>query len=263
MTYIVYESDHLNRALKMNGITDSAGCQDVKADPVRVKGLDTLTMWGHGTEAFFCGMDANGLHRKVKDWIKVNSGIKTVEIITCNSRHAKNGALPFVSRLKPLFRFSRVKLKSLPVRMGAGGVGGDSILFADYKSATWSYLTTPNEATFFTMKDLLGKHVIEKKFNDDAIRGSEYLLNAPPMSSQTGSYYSTHTKPGKTLTRPEFINNPALHRQVMTEFYGNNVDNLFKDLEASPAFRARFVQSRTYTINYGSFMHLRNQLVTL
>ncbi|WP_420466526.1 hypothetical protein [Panacagrimonas sp.] len=262
MYHILYEHDHANRA---KALDDNQGRAQLVQDPVvKVAGLKTLILWGHGNSGLFCNLSPGDLADKVKEWKSKNSGIDSVEILTCNSRHAKAGTEPYVDQFKhKLGFFTRRKLtiKSLPVRMGVNGVNGDSILFADYKSKTWCYLTS-SESTFHYAKNVF-KSVCENMFGDDAIDAAAYLTNTPPHDIRKDAL--GNAKVGQFLIKCKVNKVEELHASGTVHGW-TNVDKFmtdFREMLSIPSFRRAFVTSRPFTLNYGTFDYLRKSLVAV
>jgi hypothetical protein len=120
----------------------------------KVQRIDTLTFWGHGDASRFCGLGAGDFAGKVKDWMKWNPTIKTVEIITCNSRHGTvdsqrrdDGTIEvswvksYTDQVKPGLKKLGLTVKALPMGMGASGANRWSILKFSPTTGTWLYVT--------------------------------------------------------------------------------------------------------------------------
>ena len=257
MYFMLYEHDHENRAKTFAG--HQPRCQIVTGDVKEVSGLTTLIFWGHGTPGFLCGLSPKQAADKVKDWRETNKKIDTVEIITCNTRHAPSGSDPFVAQFRSKLGFflrRSIRVKALPIRMGKGGVEGDSILFADYKSKTWCYLTTHSENSLLFMRRLF-KYICENDFDDDAILTAVYLTSPPPTE-----------KPPRTAINPftKFVKEiKDMHDSDQISGLSNQ-EAFLKDLVKhmkDAAFRTEFIRTRKYSMNYGDFDSLRRQLVTV
>lgn len=257
MYFVLYEHDHENRAKGLTGHLPN--CQLVTDDVKAVPGLTTLVFWGHGTPGSLCGLAPKVAADKVKAWREINKKIDTVEILTCNARHAGSGSDPFVEqfRIKLGFQLRRnLKVKALPIRMGPGGVQGDSILFADYKTKTWCYMTTPDESSLIFMRKVF-KWVCENEHGDDAIRTAVYLTTPPPKALVTAPAQNPFAK--KVTTIKELHDSRAIHAWSNDDRFMLDFANALKN----SAFRAEFVSTRKYSMNYGDFDHLRDQLVTI
>ncbi|MBX3231374.1 MAG: hypothetical protein KIT84_10550 [Labilithrix sp.] len=254
--YFVYEHDHANRARAFAGDK----CQDINQPAKTVQKLDTLVFWGHGTPAGLCGKDAKGIVDVIKKWRALNSKIETVEILTCNSRHAPGGSDPFITKLKNQmgFRLRNVKVKAMPIRMGPGGLHGDSILFADYNSRTWCYMTAPSDRELFSMRSLF-KAICETLHGDNAVTTATYLTSSPPRKPNEGAPLNPFSKWAKEIK--------DIHDcQQIQGWLGGNVSQFMKDfLKAldDDAFRREFIATRKYSMNYGMFETLRSALVTI
>jgi hypothetical protein len=119
----------------------------------RVMKIDTLTFWGHGDSSTFCGLNAKDFVGKDKEWKKWNPSIKTVEIITCNSRHGTelakrvNGEIEtswvksYTDQVTRGLKKMKLTVKALPMGMGHGSANRWSILKYSGTTATWLYIT--------------------------------------------------------------------------------------------------------------------------
>jgi len=120
----------------------------------KVLKIHTLTFWGHGDPSKFCGLSAPALVAKVKEWIKWNPTIKTVEIITCNSRHGTISSKPlndgtveqawvksYTDQIKPGLKKLGLTIKALPMGMGSIEPMRWSILKFSPTTNTWLYVT--------------------------------------------------------------------------------------------------------------------------
>ncbi|HVA48754.1 MAG TPA: hypothetical protein VNH11_20480 [Pirellulales bacterium] len=121
----------------------------------KIMKIDTLTFWGHGDASKFCGMTATDFISKVKEWMKWNPTIKTVEIITCNSRHGTldskkldDGTVEtswvksFTDQVKPGLKKLGLTVKALPLGISYGA-NRWSILKFSPTTNTWLYVTAP------------------------------------------------------------------------------------------------------------------------
>jgi hypothetical protein len=138
--------DHQVRA-KALATTYATTAQDVSGKPKKVSGLNTLVFWGHGDPAHFCHLTPDEFVSLVASWKKLNSGLETVEILTCNARH-KNGAFTdsytgqVVTKLTT--KHSGIRFKALPVATTKKGATCEwSILKWHDASSTWAYIGAP------------------------------------------------------------------------------------------------------------------------
>ena len=258
MFYVLYQLDHRARAQALAG----GNCQLV-SDPVRVvPGMTTLTFFGHGTPTGLCEQTPDAAADLIRRWKSSNKKIKTVEILTCNSRHAPGGSDPFASKLKRSlgFRYRNLKILSMPIRMGIGGVHGDSILFADALSRTWCYMTTKDAPSFFFMRNLF-KWICEAPgepgYKDDAIKAAVYLTTPPRQLTGRLPADNPFRKHAETIA--------DIHTSRAISAYSNQpifMEKLALALK-NAAFRREFVSTRKYSMNYGTFDQLRNQLAAV
>jgi hypothetical protein len=148
MIQILYAQDHTERGVALSQAVPGSQAGLVTTAPTAKPGLDTLTFWGHGDIARLCGLQSEDFAKLVKDWAKLNSGLQTVEIITCNARHAPTGFDPYaqtvVSGLRSglLSSTRNIVVKALPVNVG-GTLNAFSILLAHAPNKSWCYVTGP------------------------------------------------------------------------------------------------------------------------
>jgi hypothetical protein len=120
----------------------------------KVLKIHTLTFWGHGDASKFCGMTATDFINKVKEWMKWNPTIKTLEIITCNSRHGtidsrkladgtieQSWGKSYTDQVKSGLKKLGLTVKALPMGMGSGGANRWSILKFSPTTGTCLYIT--------------------------------------------------------------------------------------------------------------------------
>jgi len=148
------DEKHRDRASALAAATPAAIVTSIKTPP---KGnnlnVDTLTFWGHGDASHFCGLTASEFVSLVKEW-KKNNPVKTVEIITCNSRHGtidswKNDkgeketawVKSYTDQVKPGLRKLGLTIKALPMGIGWSGENRWSILKFSPTTNTWMYVT--------------------------------------------------------------------------------------------------------------------------
>lgn len=137
---------HGPRAQALAGVTPGSRCGDIAStQPSVFPGLHTLAFWGHGDAYKLCGQSASQIFSLIKDWKKLNSGLKTIEVITCNARHAVGGA-PFANQLKSKFGVMSgtrgMVVKGLPLTV-TGKNNAWSILLAETNFNSWCYVTAP------------------------------------------------------------------------------------------------------------------------
>lgn len=251
---ILYQDDHQKRAHAMA----PAKSQLVSLPAKAVEGMDTLVFWGHGTPASLCGMHPKDVADVVKRWRAVNKKIDTIEILTCNSRHAPTGSDPFVKQLRSQlgFMLRGLTIKSMPVRMGPGGLHGDSILFADFASKTWCYMTTHSEISLGGLRKLY-KRLCEDEFGDDAIETALYLTTPPPRRALGGPVVNPFPKWSREI---KDIHDSAQMLAWMSVDGHPFMKTLLAALK-DDGYRREFIASRKYSMNYGTFDSLWDQLV--
>lgn len=69
---------------------------------IPVSADSTLTIWGHGGSEIFAEMNASALGDFIKAWKAKNPALKTVELVTCDARHASDNRDSFTDKLMPL-----------------------------------------------------------------------------------------------------------------------------------------------------------------
>jgi hypothetical protein len=137
---------HGPRTQALSNATPGSRCGDIDTtNASAITGLDTIAFWGHGDSMKLCGKTAREIHEVVKAWKALNPGLNTIEIITCNARHASAGD-PFASQLKHgIGMFSSLhgmKIKALPTSV-SGRNNAWSILLAETNHNSWCYITAP------------------------------------------------------------------------------------------------------------------------
>lgn len=148
MIQVLYAQDHTDRGVALAGAIPGGQGSLVTTPPVTRQGLHTLTIWGHGDIVRLCGMVAEDIVTLVRGWKKLNPDLKTVEIVTCNTRHAPAGHDPYsrsvVRGLRSGFRSKTrdIVVKALPTNVG-GSVNAFSILLAHAPNRSWCYVTAP------------------------------------------------------------------------------------------------------------------------
>lgn len=174
MVYLLYQQDHAARAVALSNADPLVGGSSVvTADPKQAAILpaqasqyDTLCFWGHGDAYGFCGLNsATAFVETAKAWKKKLGKVKTVEIVTCNSRHASEMVskgqtttiAPFISQIKTAMKWKMrgITLKSVPIRTGNTTTNTRSILIASHSSSTWCYITGNTEQEMMDAKVLV------------------------------------------------------------------------------------------------------------
>ena len=150
------DEGHRARCMALAGATPGAQVGNATGPALdkKVMKINTLTFWGHGDASRFCGLSATDFVNKVKDWMKWNPTINTVEIITCNSRHGTidsqrnakgeievSWVKSYTDQVKPGLKKLKLTVKALPMGMGAAGANRWSILKFSPTTNTWLYVT--------------------------------------------------------------------------------------------------------------------------
>jgi len=149
MIQFLYQGGHGShgpRAQALANVTPGSRCGDIATTrATQIPGLQTLAFWGHGDSYRLCGKTPRELHELIKDWKKLNPGLNTVELITCNARHSTVGD-PYANQLKSGIGFRSslrgMKIKALPTTV-TGRRNAWSILLAETSFNSWVYITAP------------------------------------------------------------------------------------------------------------------------
>jgi hypothetical protein len=157
MIQIFYGDDgHRARCAALAGATPGSNVVSASSPALdkKVLKIHTLTFWGHGESSKFCGLTATDFVNKAKEWMKWNPTIKTLEIITCNSRHGtteskklddgtieQSWVKSYSDQVKPGLKKLGLTVKALPMGMGSGGAHRWSILKFSAATSTWLYIT--------------------------------------------------------------------------------------------------------------------------
>jgi hypothetical protein len=150
------DEGHKARCTALAGATPGASTASAAGPALdkKVLKIHTLTFWGHGDARRFCGLTPTDFVAKVKEWMKWNPTIKTVEIITCNSRHGtidswkrddgtieQSWVKSYTDQVKAGLKKLGLTVKALPMGMGSGGANRWSILKFSPTTNTWLYVT--------------------------------------------------------------------------------------------------------------------------
>ena len=161
MIQILYTHDHATRGSALASTIGARHGLIGSTDPQRIRGLDTLTFWGHGDPGRFCERTPSDMVKLIRKWKDLNGSLKTVELITCNARHCTSGD-PLAKKIKSalhrnIFRStSRLKVKALPVTV-TGKRNAFSILLAETVHKSWVYVTAPgtNDSLMMQAQNLI------------------------------------------------------------------------------------------------------------
>ncbi len=134
--------DHEARAKALASVTPAANFGPGNVSGIQKPGLDTLTYWGHGNAMKFCDLTPAQFVENIAAWKKWNPGLKTVEILTCNARHATDDK-SYTAQANPMLKrkFADISLKAMPMGMGSIASHNWSILNAHVGTLTWYYVT--------------------------------------------------------------------------------------------------------------------------
>lgn len=146
---VLWGKDHEERAKEL-AAAYAAEVDSAKLAPRKVAGLTRLTFWGHGIPEEFCELKVPAFADLLLDWKKKNSGLDSVEILTCNGRFTGNGTESYVGTLRRLvLQRKYAALDGLTFRALPDGTTPSgktchySILSRDPATKSWSYVATP------------------------------------------------------------------------------------------------------------------------
>ena len=147
--YVVFDADHPERARALaKTVKEPASRLDQNNIPV--SGDTTLTIWGHGDQRRLADLTAPELIQYLKAWKKKNPKLTTIEIVTCDARHAQNDTYAAYADQVVALIAKEKDLKGLTVKALPAGLtkNSDSILYADDKGG-FCYMTAsaPNVFT--------------------------------------------------------------------------------------------------------------------
>lgn len=204
------EDDHKVRGEKL-ATTYATTAQKVSVKPKKVADLTSLVFWGHGDPHAFCGLASTDFVELIAAWKKVNSGLKTVEMLTCNARHKQFGypdsyTEQVVNKLGKKHR--DIKFKALPIAVSPSGKTADfSILKWHPSSATWAYIGAPGNFDGATSA------------MDKAMHGADKILGdfMPPRGEHVGyarALAALQAFRAMTLTHPYAVKRKFTQAQV-------------------------------------------------
>ena len=135
------EDDHKVRAEAL-ATSYNTTAQKVTVKPRKVADLETLVFWGHGTSTEFCELDSDKFVALIAAWKKLNSKLKTIEMLTCNIRHKQGNKTDSYTEqvVKKLTnKQDHMNFRALPVLTTDNAVVCEfSILKYHAASATWA-----------------------------------------------------------------------------------------------------------------------------
>jgi hypothetical protein len=188
---------HGPRAQALSGVTPGSRCGDIATTQASaIVGLDTLAFWGHGDAHKLCNKSPDQLFSLIKDWKRLNPALKTIEIITCNARHAV-GTNPFANRLKSKFGVLSgtrgMVVKALPVTV-TGKNNAWSILLAETIHNSWCYVTAPgtDDKLLMQAQSLIAFEQNEtgglRSYRGDIATRADQMVRANPQRQWTMNY---------------------------------------------------------------------------
>lgn len=146
---VLWGHEHEDRAKEL-AVAYAAETRDASKSPKKVPGLTRLSYWGHGTPANFCEMSELEFAEQLLDWKKKNSGLDSVEILTCNGRFSGDGRQSYVEKVRSLLlqpkyaALHQLKFRALPAGTTPSGKACHySILNRDMTTKSWSYVAAP------------------------------------------------------------------------------------------------------------------------
>lgn len=158
---IFYTNDHKARAEGLQQVTPNSQAIEITRtyQPTQVAGLHTITFWCHGDANQLCDISPSAMVTFLQRAKSLNSGLKTVEFITCNARHYKPGNNgPTNSYAGSVKRgmsgitssLRGITLKAMP--LGATGKRDAwSILLAEATTKSWVYISAPGDTDSLMM----------------------------------------------------------------------------------------------------------------
>jgi hypothetical protein len=187
---------HGPRAQALASFTSNSSCADVTSAPRTAAGLDTLAFWGHGDQYRLCGKTPQELFALIKEWKRLNPGLNTIELITCNARHTASGD-SFANSLKAQFGIlsgtSGMVVKALPVTV-TGKMNAWSILHAETVHNSWCYVTAPG-ATDALLMEASALVIFERNatgglvsYRGDIAARADQVVRAHPTREWTMNY---------------------------------------------------------------------------
>ena len=141
------EDDHQVRA-KALATTYNTTAQKINVKPKKITGLDTLVFWGHGDTQRFCGFESTPFVELVTVWKKLNSDLRTIEMLTCNARHRQSTSPDSYTEQvvkKLTTKHKDLKFKALPIAVTKAGSTSDFSILKWHASNTWAYIGTPGD----------------------------------------------------------------------------------------------------------------------
>ena len=147
--------DHKDRSEKLAQALATTA-HHVSLKPKKVPDLRTLVFWGHGEHQKFCELTPDEFVPLVSSWKKLNPGLETVEMLTCNARHSERGAADSYTQKvvnQLTVKHAGIRFRALPVATTKkGDVCNWSILKWHPASATWAYIGAPTHQSTATAK---------------------------------------------------------------------------------------------------------------
>lgn len=168
-TQILYERDHSARAQQLHDLHPSAFSDDIDQAQPEARNIDTLVLWGHGTDNSLLMKDVATMTKLIKSWKALNPKLKTVEVITCNTRHWKdtkaarkdNSGKAFIDRLRGSLKSGlRSSTRDITIKALPPAVHGKkntwSILLYHDSTKSWVYICGHGtEQKMFDAKNLI------------------------------------------------------------------------------------------------------------
>lgn len=135
--------DHKERAEQL-ATTYATTAVSVTQPPKKVASLTSIVFWGHGDIKKFCNLTPDEFVALIYAWRKLNPGLNTVEMMTCNARHKQGGTTDsytdqVLSKLNA--KKSGIRLRGFPLlTTPTGNTCQFSILKWHPSTATWAYV---------------------------------------------------------------------------------------------------------------------------
>ncbi|MCC2657642.1 MAG: hypothetical protein K0Q76_2750 [Panacagrimonas sp.] len=208
--------DHKDRAEQL-ATTYSTIAIGVTQAPRKIASLSTLVFWGHGDIKKFCNLTPDEFLALVSSWKKLNPGIDTVEMLTCNARHKQGGNTDsytgqVVAKLNT--KQSKIRFRGFPLlSTPTGNTCQFSILKWHPTTTTWAYVGASG-------------------LNDDVMQNACRVLQVlmPPKGTHMG-YVRAHTamKDLKPLKLKHQLAQKLKYGQEQVDKFNTDLEGIRRD----------------------------------
>jgi hypothetical protein len=174
---IIYGKDHYDRA---RALGKAVGNEHVMAVPTDKRFIPNnakdpiLTAWGHGGPDTFCDMVNLEFCILLNEWKKRNPALSTVEIVTCDARHAAQDYLS--SYAVSIAKYMEANTIGLEIKALPQGPykTGKSALGASDNTSSYCYISSPDDGTFDALLNRLVFEILPA-CDDDFQRAADIL----------------------------------------------------------------------------------------